>query len=109
MGAVAAVVIRKEREIVDIFRGASATSPETARDPAELGIHHRLAFDRLIRRAVLREAVDGRYYLDEPSWRAVRGMRRRMVLVIILIAVIVLGGVIASQAVGAGAGAPGVQ
>ena len=39
--------------------------------------------DQLLRRrAVLREAGPGRFYLDELSWEALRRMRRRMALLI---------------------------
>ena len=89
---VAAVVIqRKEREIVNRFRGAGATSATRARDPEELGVDHHLAFRRLTDRAVLRDAGDGKYYLDELSWDAMRRLRRRIALVMILIAVAVFG------------------
>jgi len=90
MAAVAAVIQHKEREIVNTFRGAGATSPDRARDPGELGVGEHLAFERLVKRAVLREAGGGKYYLDELSWNALRGLRRRMVFVVLLIMIIVL-------------------
>ncbi len=43
---------------------------------------------RLRRHAVLREASPGLYYLDEPSWQAVRGMRRRMALAMLLVVLV---------------------
>src|SRR3954468_21687149 len=85
MGAAAAVVIRKEREIVDIYRGAGATSASQARDPDELGVDRRVAFHRLVSRAVLRDAGTERYYLDEPSWNALRATRRQMMWVMLAI------------------------
>jgi len=93
MGAAAAVILRKEHDLVASFRGAGATSPITARSPEELGIDRRLAFQRLVTRAVLREAGEGRFYLDEPSWHALRGIRRRLVIVvlIVLFAAILIG------------------
>ena len=102
MAAVAAVIQRQEREIVNTFRGAGAISPNRARDPDELGVTHHLAFDRLVRRAVLREAGDGKYYLDEPSWNALRSLRRRiaivMLIVVVVLGVMVAAGVFASRA-----------
>jgi hypothetical protein len=85
MGAAAAVILRKQRDIGHIFQGARATSPETARVPDELGVDAHLAFRSLVRRAVLREAHDGRYYLDEPSWNALHTQRRRAALLLLLL------------------------
>jgi hypothetical protein len=100
--AVAAVIQRQEREIVDTFRGVGAISPNRARDPEELGLRHHLAFERLVRRAVLRDAGDGKYYLDEPSWNALRSLRRRiaivMLLVVVGLGVLAAAGVFASRA-----------
>ena len=83
--AVAAVIQKQERDIVNSFRGVGATSAERARDPQELGIRHHAAFRRLVRRAVLRDVGDGRYYLDEPSWEALRSLRRRMAIVMLIV------------------------
>lgn len=85
MGAAAAVMLRKEHDVVATFRGAGATTPTKARSPEELGIDRRLAFQRLVTRAVLREAGDGRFYLDEPSWEALRRIRRRLVMVMLVV------------------------
>ena len=87
--AVAAVIQRQEREIVDTFRGAGALSAERARDPHELGVSHHLAFDRLVRRAVLRDAGEGKFYLDELSWNALRSMRRRLMIGVLLVVIAV--------------------
>jgi hypothetical protein len=93
MGASAAVavIVIKEKHIVAAFRHAGATSPEKADTPAAIGVDERAAFHILIRRAVLREAEPGRYYLDEMSWEALRGTRRRRMMllgVVLLIAVL---------------------
>ena len=100
--AAAAVIVRKEKEIVNIFRGAGAMSAERARDPEQLGVHQHLAFHRLVQRAVLRNAGDGRFYLDEMSWNALRNTRRRvailaMAVVVIALIVVLMGGVFASR------------
>lgn len=90
MGAAAvAVLIRKEREIVDVYRSVGATAPDTARGPDDLGVHRHVAFNRLVARGVLREASGGRYYLDEPTWNALRRLRRRMALVVTAVAILV--------------------
>lgn len=106
MGAAAAVVLIKERHVVDAFMRAGATSPERAASPDDLGVDLTgVGGRRLLRRAVLREASPGRYYLDVPSWVALRGMRRRLALVLLIIvglvalySVTVAGGHALSQA-----------
>jgi hypothetical protein len=88
MGAVAAAaIIHKEKEIVANFRAANALTPAAARTPASLGVHEGFAFRRLREHAVLREAEGGRLYLDEPSWQALRFIRRRIAMVLITIIV----------------------
>jgi hypothetical protein len=95
MGAAAAILLRKERDIVDTYRGAGATSLDSARRADELDVSEHLAFHRLVRRAVLREGTEGRYYLDEPSWNALRRMRHRMLIVVlVLLVVIIASGVV---------------
>jgi hypothetical protein len=43
MGAAAAVILRKERDIVNTYRGVGATSPDSARSPDELDVPRRVA------------------------------------------------------------------
>lgn len=89
MGAsAAAAILIKERHIVEAYQRAGATSPGTAVTPASLGVEQRLAFKKLVSRAVLRETTPGTYYLDEPSWRAARSLRRHMVAIVLLIAIL---------------------
>lgn len=92
MGAsVAAVIIAKERQIVEAFREAGATSPNAAMTPASLGVSERVPFLALRDHAVLREVEPGRYFLDEPSWDALRRFRRRFLFLVVLVAVIAVG------------------
>ncbi len=86
MAAAAAIILRKERDIVQMYRGAGATDASRARDPEELGISYRMPFKLLVKHAVLREAGNGRYYLDEPSWEALRSMRHRIAFIVLLMA-----------------------
>ena len=82
MGAGAvAVIVAKERHIVDAFQRAGAIDPRSAVVPAAIGVSERIAFRKLRQHAVLREANPGTFYLDEPSWQALRALRRRMALV----------------------------
>jgi hypothetical protein len=86
MGAAAAVIIiRRERDIVELYQRAGATTPAMARTPDDLGIGHHVAFNILVRRAVLRDVGDGRYYLDEPSWQAQRSRRHVMAVVLLFV------------------------
>jgi len=90
--AVAAILRRREQEVVDDFRAAGATSPATAQSYTAIGLGESIAIKRLHNRAVIREAAPGMYYLDEEVWAAVRRTRRRLVSVLLsIIALFVLG------------------
>ena len=90
MGAAAAVLLAKERHIVTAFERIGAVTPDRARTPDEVGVDtQRLAWRRLRDRAIVREAGDGRYYLDVEVWEANRRLRRRMVIVFLVIAILV--------------------
>ena len=86
--AVAAIIVRREREVVDDFRAAGATSRETAQSYTASGPGASLAIRRLRGHAVIREAAPGTYYLDEEVWAAVRRTRRRIATLILLIVVV---------------------
>ena len=86
MGAAAvAVIIAKEKQIVERFRQAGATTPQSAVAPATIAVPERFPFRKLRQHAVLRETSPGWFYLDEPSWEALRGLRRRLGLVWLLV------------------------
>ena len=91
MGAAAVIIARRDRETVDAFRRAGAVSAEHAQPLYAIGLTESHAVARLRRRAVLREASPGAWYLDEPSWEAARCTRRRLALAMIAIALIVAG------------------
>lgn len=85
MGAAVTIILMKERHVVDAFVRAGATSPSRAVLPSDVAVDiDGLGERRLVNRAVLREAEGGRYYLDAPSWEALRNQRRRMSFMIIL-------------------------
>jgi len=90
--AVAAIMRRREREVVDDFRAAGAISRETAQSYTAVGLGQSLGLKRLRERAVIREAAPGTYYLDEEVWVAVRRTRRRIATVFLVILVIFLLG-----------------
>jgi hypothetical protein len=62
--AVAAAMIRRERETVAAFRRAGAVSPDRAQPLYAIGVEESRAVARLRRRAVLREAAPGAWILD---------------------------------------------
>ena len=96
--AIAAVIRRKEREVVDDFRRTGATSPTTAKSLQDIGVSDSWPVRRLQRRAGIREPEPGIMYLDEEVWAAVRRTRHRVVLlfgsVLILLAIGIALGVI---------------
>ncbi|MDQ6718430.1 MAG: hypothetical protein M3Z17_08810 [Gemmatimonadota bacterium] len=81
--AVAAVIIRKERELVELFQSAGAISPATAKTLDDVGVEQAWPLSRLRRRAVVREVGPGRFYVDEEVWVAMRGMRQRIILMLL--------------------------
>ncbi len=88
--AAATVIIAKEKHLVEHFRRAGAVSPATAKSATDLGVDTRLAWSILERRAIIREAGEGLYYLDEPVWTALQRRRRRFAIVFLVIALVVL-------------------
>ena len=76
--------------MVNRLRTAGAVTPEQARTLDELGITTGVILRRLRERAVIRQAGPDRFYLDEPSWEAVRRSRRRAIHVLGVIALVLL-------------------
>jgi hypothetical protein len=87
--AVAAIIIRHEKDLVAHFRATGSLTPDSAKSLSALGSHTDVAFRRLQRRAVIRESNPGFYYLDEPSWQAHQAARRRIML--LLVSLVILG------------------
>jgi hypothetical protein len=90
MGAAAAVVLIRERRVVDAFQRAGATSPERATLPSDIGVESSgIGWRRLRERAVVRETPpdSGHYYLDVEVWRALRRTRRRVLAAVLIVAV----------------------
>jgi hypothetical protein len=81
--AAAAIIIKREQDLVEHFRRAAATNPQAAQSSGALGVEEgNFVWRRLVADAVIRAGAAGTYYLDEPSWEAL-GRRRRRVAVII--------------------------
>lgn len=92
--AVAAVLRKREQEVIDDFRAAGATSPARAQSYAGMGLGDTLAIKRLRNRAVIRESAPGLYYLDEEVWAAVIRTRRRLVITLLSIFALMALGVL---------------
>ena len=94
MGAAVAVILSKERRVVEAFELAGATAPDRARLASDLYVDPQgVGFRRLRRQAVIRESRPGEYYLDAEVWAAVRHSRRRLgiaLLVTVLLAALLL-------------------
>jgi hypothetical protein len=99
--AAVAIVIRREREVVEACRRAGAISAATARPLRDLGLSESRGVDRLKDRAVLRMGAPGTWYLDEPAFEALRRMRHRLILVLMVAsAAVLLGGLVTLGALG---------
>jgi hypothetical protein len=89
--AAAAIIIKREKDLVEHFRRAGATTPQTAQSPDALGVEDdNFIWRTLVKSAVIRAGTSGDYYLDEPSWEAM-GRRRRRLAVIMVVAAVALG------------------
>jgi len=83
----AAVIMVKERHIVEAMQRLAVTSPAralTVDQLADLGVDDRgLAWRALKRRVIVREASPGKWYVDGEVWQATR--RRRHILLFVLV------------------------
>ena len=86
MTAAAAVIIAKEKHLIAHFRRADALSPANAKSVTELGVDTGRAWSVLQRRAIIREASQGLYYLDESAWLVHDKRRKRIVMTVVIIA-----------------------
>jgi hypothetical protein len=86
MGAAVAVIVLKERHIVEAFEVAGAIAPHRAVNPRGINVDDGgIAWRRLRDRAIIREASPGMYYVDAEGWQALRRTRRRMATVLMII------------------------
>src|SRR4051812_2487395 len=90
----AAIVVKKQKDIVRAYERAQATDVSRAMAPESIDVRQSLVFKGLIRRGVLVPAGDsGKFYLDIERWAAFR--KRRRALVMIFMTAVVIGGVVA--------------
>lgn len=101
MGAtVTTIIVLKEKQIVAVFRAAGAMSAAGAVAPASIGLKESWIFRKLRNRAVIREGAPGLFYLDEPSWKALIRVRRRVALAVVLFVAAVALAIAATRAMG---------
>ena len=80
---IAAAAMRAEREIVDHFRRAGATSPERAVQAPDLRPLGERRLSRLVKAGILRPA-DGGLWLDERLYESYHSDRRTALLFVVL-------------------------
>ena len=88
MGAAVAVILMKERQIVEAFERAGATTASRGRAASELDVEEGgIGWRRLRERAIVRESSPGTglYYLDVEVWQATRRTRRRVLLILLIV------------------------
>ena len=88
--AAAAILIRREKDLVAHFRSHGALDAAHAMTPAALGVEERFAWTVLRNRAIIRDGAPGTYYLDEPSWEAANTRRRRVAIVALIFVLVAL-------------------
>jgi hypothetical protein len=94
MGGAVAVILIKERHVVDAFERAGAIAAHRAIRPADINVDDGgVIWRRLRERAIIRDASPGLYYLDVEGWQAQRRTRRRMALVLLIL---IIGAMIAT-------------
>ena len=83
--------------MVSRFVAAGATSRDRARSLDQVGVARGVILRRLRERAVVRQAGQDLYYVDEESWAAVRRTRRRAASVVVIIGLVIVFAVLWSR------------
>ena len=90
-GAVTAgIVARKRRKIVRAFREHGATSPETAKSLADVGLSEGLLLHVMKLKHLIVNVGGDRFYLDTAREQAVERARRVVVAVVALVVVVIV-------------------
>jgi hypothetical protein len=83
-----AVVVMHQNRLMQQFRDAMATSPNTAKTLVEIGCPNSWTFRRMTAKGVFVETDDGRYYMDEEAARGF--VKRRWRVMLIFLAVVII-------------------
>src|SRR4051794_20700542 len=98
MGGAVAVILIKERQVVEAFEDAGAIAPHRAIDPRDINVEEGgLIWRRLRNRAIVRESAPGLFYLDVEVWKAQRRTRLRLLSVVIVIVTLIAIGLLVSR------------
>ena len=92
-------ILRKEKRVVEHFRQVGAVSASRAVRLEDLQERHGLGLRRLRKRAVIREAAAGRFYLDEEVWHALGRTRRRVSIAVLALILLLIIAVLAVRRV----------
>ena len=91
---IAAIIAKKRRKIFEAFRASSATSPTNGKTLADLGVKNSNLFRIQVRRKVIVQLQDDKYYLDEARLKELDQLRHRLAFIsitaVIIIALILL-------------------
>ncbi len=92
MGAAVAVLLIKERHIVEAMQRIGVTSPARAlsiEELADLGVDdHGVPWHALKSRVIVRQASPGKWYLDEEVWQARERRKHRIIFLVLAVLLI---------------------
>ena len=84
-------VLAREKKIIRIFQHAGAVKSFKAITPEDHGVTRGFIFNKLVRKGVLLQVHDGRFYLNEARAHEVSKRRREIFgIILMVIAIIVL-------------------
>jgi hypothetical protein len=88
----ALIIMNRQRDLVDRFRDAGATSPGAAKSLSEIGVESSFMFSRMSSRGVFVQAGGDRWWFDAAAWNRYRDRqwKRLVVGAIVIIAVSVV-------------------
>ena len=81
---IAAIIARKRRKIFEAFRTASATSPTNAKSLSDIGIKNSNLFRTQVRRKVIVQVQNDKYYLDKVRVKEMDRLRHRIAASVII-------------------------
>ncbi len=87
---VADVMAKKWRNFFEAFRASSATSPTASKTLSELRITDSNLLHIQVRRKVIVQMPDNKYYLDEVRLKQISRLRNRLAIIPLVVIVIVL-------------------
>lgn len=75
------VIMARQRDLVDRFRDAGATSATSAKSLAEIGIEPTFMFSRMSARGVFVPAGNDRWWFDTAAWNRYRDRQWKRLVV----------------------------